>query len=300
MELDQRQRETLKPGAAIGLTDRPGFALRGAWLAVSLIGLLTACEDTSSQSIRHDAKVVVRPGNTSMTTYQASTSPQQAAQTIASLRDSLRQGKDEAVTEVTALVTGMQAPEVVLALALDAQERDGRALHDWALALLRAGNTRPLADVLGRLTLGGQLQQSAAQRFNAVAAPSDSRAPAPPYAPYTNAATLGYWAGVLQAALASAAPGEDERSVLIGRLLADAASLADATPAGRQWRALNLQWESQEHPDTRLANARRPLAVKGIRTNGEPDIEIADESGPFSVFMDVAKRVREGLGRHGR
>ena len=70
--------------------------------------------------------------------------PQQAAQTIASLRDALRAGNAQAVTQVTALVTGTQAPEVVQALALHAQERDGRALHDWARALLRAGDTQPM------------------------------------------------------------------------------------------------------------------------------------------------------------
>lgn len=301
MELDQKQREALKPGSATGLTAGRKAALSGAWLAVSLLGLLTACEDARSQSDRHGAEALARPGNISMTAHQASTPPKKAAQTIAGLRDALRAGKAEAVTRATALVTGVRAPEVVLALALDAQERDGRALHGWALALLRAGNTQPLADVLARLVLGGELQQSAAQRFNAVAAasaPLASRAPSPPYSPYTPAATLGYWTGVLQAALASAAPDEGARGALISRLLADAARLADATPAGRQWYALNLQTNRQMPPDTRLASAMRPVAVKGIRANGEPDIETADESQPFSAFMGVARRIREGLRCH--
>ena len=236
-----------------------------------------------------------------MTAHRES-NPQQAAQAIAGLRDALHAGNAQAMARVTALVTGTQAPEVVLALALHAQERDGQALYGWARALLRAGDTRPPADVLARLVLGGQLQQPAPQRFNTATAPSASHVPAAPYSPHTPAATLGYWAGVLQAALVSAAPDEGARGKLIERLLADAASLADTTPAGRQWRMLSLDADAAREmpPDTRLASAMRPLAVKGIRANGEPDVETADESGPFSAFMGAARRVREGLKRNAR
>ena len=236
-----------------------------------------------------------------MTAHRES-NPQQAAQAIAGLRDALHAGNAQAMARVTALVTGTQAPEVVLALALHAQERDGQALYGWARALPRAGDTRPPADVLARLVLGGQLQQPAPQRFNTATAPSASHVPAAPYSPHTPAATLGYWAGVLQAALVSAAPDEGARGKLIERLLADAASLADTTPAGRQWRMLNLDADAAREmpPDTRLASAMRPLAVKGIRANGEPDVETADESGPFSAFMGAARRVREGLKRNAR
>ncbi len=291
----------MKLGTFVRLTHRRKVGLKHAWLVASLIALLTACEDTQSQSVRHDTEATLEPENTSMTARRES-NPQQAAQAIASLRDALRAGNAQAVTQVTALVTGTQAPEVVQALALHAQERDGRALHGWARALLRAGDTRPPADVLARLVLGGQLQQPAPQRFNTATAPSASHVPAAPYSPYTPAATLGYWAGVLQAALVSAASDEGARGKLIARLLADAASLADTTPAGRQWRMLNLDADAAREmpPDTRLASAMRPLAVKGIRANGEPDVETADESGPFSAFMGAARRVREGLERNAR
>ncbi len=254
-----------------------------AWLLACLM-TLTACADAQAAEAAatlHEA----------LPESHAEPHARQAAQTIAHLRDALKAGDAQAVARVTALVTGTQAPDVVLALALHAQERDGRALHGWARALLRASNTRPLADVLARLVLGGSLQQPAPQRFNAASTTTAARTP------YAAAATLGYWAGILQAALPSAAPGEDARGKLINRLLADAATLADATPAGRQWRDLNLDADTarQMPPDTRLARALRPLAVKRMRPNGEPDIETADASGPFSAFMSEARRVREGL-----
>lgn len=301
MDSCQKQRAAMKPGTLIRLTHRRKAGLGHAWLLVNLIALLVACKDACSQPVWHDAEATPSAGGTFMTAHHEP-KPQQAAQAIASLRDALRAGNAQAVTQVTALVTGTQAPEVVQALALHAQERDGRALHDWARALLRAGDTQPLADVLARLVLGGQLQQPAPQRFNTATAPSTSHAPAAPYAPYTPAATLGYWAGVLQAALVSAAPDESARGKLVERLLAYAASLADATPAGRQWRMLNLDSNTARKmsPDTRLSNAMRPLAVNGIRANGEPDVETADESGPFSAFMGAARRVREGLERNAR
>ena len=114
MDSCQKQRVAMKPGALIRLMHRRKAGLGHAWLFVNLIALLVACKDACSQPIRHDAEATPRAGSTFITAHHEPNA-QQAAQAITSLRDALRAGNAQAVTQVTALVTGTQAPEVVQA-----------------------------------------------------------------------------------------------------------------------------------------------------------------------------------------
>lgn len=271
---------------------------------MALAVLLSACQDQASTGTAPPSAAAAapsQPANPAMTALSPSAPASERARFIADRADALQRAPQDAAAQVSAALQD-DAPAVVLALARSPASADGRALALWARALWQAGEIEPLARVLVQLALGADLQQDAVQHFGAGPAAEDG---SPSHA---NAVALGYFIGALQAGLDATRASQADRQALVTRLLRSAAAQAgvpEPGPAlpppdastGARWVRYNLvpALAAAGDADARLEAAALPLAMVGVRANGEPDLEIAVGSNARAAFARRQQASRRAL-----